>query len=38
MKGACMNEKVVAGGRKKCSPARLAKLGGVPPKASVEGA
>ena len=38
MKGACMKENGTAGGRKKCSPARLAKLGGVPPKASVEGA
>ena len=38
MKGACMKENGAAGGRKKCSPAHLAKLGKVPPKASVEGA
>ena len=38
MKGACMKENGVVGGRKKCSPARFAKLGGVPPKARVEGA
>ena len=37
-KGACMKENGAAGKRKKCSPARLAKLGGVPPTASVEGA
>ena len=37
-KGACTKENGAAGGRKKWSPARLAKLGEVPPKKSVEGA
>ena len=38
VKGACMKENGAAGGRKRCSPARLAKVGRVAPWASFDGA